>query len=178
MGYLNSERPPEKWSNSWFKLFVERLRTAVNNLSESNFPNAVSGTIIKNGTLSLKAAPLFEIQVPVLALAAPISITSLAASPSILGGYIYSNPMWKATGCTCMLEVTGASGDTSTTFTLEIHGTDGKLCEVVLTAGAAEWKRSASFQTPTTGQTLVLKAYTSNAAKPGTIVSAKLIVSA
>lgn len=77
-----------------------------------------------------------------------------------------------------MLEVTGASGDTSTTFTLEIHGTDGKLCEVVLTAGAAEWKRSASFQTPTTGQTLVLKAYTSNAAKPGTIVSAKLIVSA
>lgn len=41
MGWLSSERPPKQWSPGYFKEFVERLRTALNFLDVSNFPNGV-----------------------------------------------------------------------------------------------------------------------------------------
>ena len=48
MGYLNTEKPPEKWSPAWFKLFLEKVRTAVNFLDEENFPEGLSGLILKD----------------------------------------------------------------------------------------------------------------------------------
>ena len=53
---------------------------------------------------------------------------------------------------------------------------NGKLAEVTTNAGTIEFLRSAEFNPPEEGQTLLVKAKTSDTTKAANLLSARLII--
>ncbi len=187
MGWLNSEKPPSKWNAAYFKMFVEKLRLAVNNLDQNNFPDGINGLLINNNSISynaltgmglltkLKSLAGVEFQYIFFAVAEPHTIVS--TTPINVGGYIfYDDVLFTNENAKLYFEVTGASFDNTTTATFELHGVDGILAEITVDTGILEWKRTEAFTAPTGSQTLLVKAKTSDANKPAGILSARLII--
>lgn len=187
MGYLNTEKPPEKWSSAWFRMFVERLKLAVNDIDLNNFPTGINGSLINKSTLAfdsigdsyflekLRRLNGIEIQHVFFAVAEPYTINTITLSN--VGGYVYLDDiLLDSEHIKLYFEVTAASSDNTSTATIELHGVDGKLAEVSTNKGQIEWLRSETFITPTVSQTLLVKAKTSNASKPAGLLSAKLII--
>lgn len=174
MGYLNSEKPPGKWSPSFFKMFVERLRTAVNYLDSTNFPEGLEGFIIKDRTVTPKKLTGLLLRYSILALAEPFSTTSTTLVN--VGGYLPWDTVW-GDNVTLMLEVVGTTGDPTATATFELHGIEGKIAEVSTSSGDVEVMQSPTFEPPSVGQTLLLKMKTSNATYPASVLSATVLVS-
>lgn len=173
MGWINSEKPPEKWSASYFKMFVEKLRTAVNYLDSSNFPDGVNGIWLKAKSVPVSALVGLEFNQTLIALATPHTVA--ATTLTNVGGYLVWDSMW-GSAVSLKLEIVGGSGHSSATATFELHGTAGKLTEVTSNAGTIQWLRSAAFDPPADSQTLVLKVKTSNATYPTNLLTARLII--
>lgn len=58
MAYLDSERPPEKYSARYIRDMVERIRTAVNSIGRGNFRSGITGEMmsedfVKSGMIML-----------------------------------------------------------------------------------------------------------------------------
>lgn len=175
MGWLATEKAPEKWSSAYFKLFVERLRTALNNIDESNFPEGIPGSLIKPRTVNTGALTSFEYEQVFIALAVPYTTASLTSVN--VGGSVQWNPSAWGTGTVkLMLDVVGGIANTNAIATFEVHGVDGVLASISTQVAALANYRSAVFSPPTTGQTLVLKIKTNNASYTAQIVSARLII--
>ena len=173
MGFLPPEKAPDKWSASYFKMFVERLRTAINYMDSNNFPDGIDGSLIKSKTLGLSKMWGFEFQQTIIALATIHSVTSTTLTN--VGGYLAWNPLW-GSSVALLFEIVGGVSNSLGTATFELHGMDGKLAEVTSDAGNIEWLRSAEFEPPTVGQTLLVKVKTSNASYPAQLLSARLII--
>jgi len=187
MGYLVSEKPPEKWSAAFFKMYVERLRIAVNNIDANNFPEGLDGNLLNESSVwytklygmgyltKLKDLSGIELQNTIFALAEPFTIAS--ATLTNVGGYIlYDETLWNKENVQLMFEVVGASYDATSVATFELYGVNGMIAQVTVDTGDIEWKRSEAFTAPTDGQTLLVKAKTSDAAKPASVLSARLII--
>lgn len=174
MGWLKSEKPPRKYDNAYVKMLVERIRTSVNFLDETNFPNGIEGSIIKAKTLPLSAIAQGEWHIPIISLATAYTTTS--TSLVNVGPYAYWSPIAWGSGHKGYLEVTGGSVDPSATATFELHGVNGKIAECTSNSGSYEWLRSESFDLPSQAQTLLLKMKTSNASYSAGILGAKIII--
>lgn len=173
MGYLNSEKPPSKWSPSFFKMFVERVRTAINYIDSTNFPDGLDGFIIKDRTIPVSKLTGMVMRHTMLSLATQHTTTSTTLTN--VGGYLSWENIW-GENVTLALEVVGSISDATAEATFELHGIDGKLAEVKATTGSVEVLRSENFEPPSVGQTLLLKMKTSNATYPAGILSATLIL--
>lgn len=173
MGWLNSEKPPNKWSAAYFKMFVEKLRTAINYIDTNNFPNGLHGTVINDKSVGLNKLNGLEFNHTLVALAEPYSTTS--TSPTNVGGYYSFDTVWRDK-VEFKLEITGSISSASGEATFELHGVDGVLATVVTTDGGMEVLRSEAFDPPSESQTFVLKMKTSNASYTAYLLSAKLII--
>lgn len=186
MGYLPSEKPPAKWSAAYFKMFVEKLRVAVNDLDINNFPTGINGYLINDRTVAwskligmgflntLKELEGIELQQTIIALAYPYAITTITADS--VGGYVMYSSVFNKPNVKLIFEVVGGSKDATSTATFELHGINGKLAEVTTNAGTIEFLRSAEFNPPEEGQTLLVKAKTSDTTKAANLLSARLII--
>ena len=68
MAYLDSERPPDNYSPSYFRGFVERIREAINFLDRNNFPNGLEGDIIQEKSIPGNRLSYFpRITIPLVA---------------------------------------------------------------------------------------------------------------
>jgi len=175
MGWLNSEKSPDKWSASYFKLFVERLRLAVNNIDDSNFPEGLDGNIIKSHTVQTGALANFSYEQVFFSQATPY--TTVSTTAVTVGTLVQWNPSaWGSGTVKVMLEVVGGVANATATATFEVWGIAGKLATVTTQATSLGLSRSVSFSPPTESQTLIVKAYTSNASYSAQALSAKLII--
>jgi len=177
MGWLNSEKPPEKWSQAYFVRFVERLRTAVNYISTENFPDGISGALLETRSVYLKTKITgyggLNFQEDFFALALGLSVT--ATTLTGLGASVLWNSAWK-NYAKLYLEVSGYVANASYPATVEVHGTSGALLSEQITATTMtrhEWELTTL---PTESMTLVFKTLVANATYPLTILSARLIL--
>lgn len=173
MGWLNTERPPSKWSAAFFAGFVERLRTAVNYLDSNNFLGGLDGGVINNGTLPLSKISGVEFQHTFFALAE--AYTTASTSLVTVGGYLSWDNIW-GDAVELKLEVVGGSSNVLATATFELHGVDGILASVTSNTGNIELLRSAAFTAPTISQTFLVKVKTSNGTYTANALSARLII--
>ena len=175
MGYLATEKAPEKWSAAYFKLFVERLRTAVNNIDASNFPDGINGGMIKDRTVTTGALVNFAYEQTFFAQTTPYTTTSTTSVQA--GPLVQWNPStWGQGKVKMILEVMGASANASATATFELVGADGLLQTITTTSTAFQSLRSQAFSPPENAQTLAIKVKTSNASYSAQALSAKLII--
>jgi hypothetical protein len=175
MGYLNTEKPPEKWSPAWFKLFLEKVRTAVNFLDEDNFPDGISGLILKDksvpfGKLSLTGLFFF---LDFFTLALPTAIAATAYTN--LGGSLLWSPKW-ASVADVFLEYTAYITNASAPCDVKLVGVDGTVTEHTLTNTAIQRFEMPLATMPATTSTLIFQGKTSNATYPLTIISARIIL--
>jgi hypothetical protein len=178
MGYLNSEKPPAKYSAAYLKMFVERVRQALNYLDSNNFPNGLLGSIIKDKSLPLTKLTQGEWRFPIIAQASPYTTTSTTLVN--VGQYIYWSPSSFPTTAKLYLEITGSSGGVYTA-TFELWGKDSGGADVLMTSinassGVYEVLRSESFTPPTVSQAMLLKIKTGSASIPVGILGANLII--
>lgn len=174
MGYLNGEKPPDKITGPYIKAFVERLRTALNYLDDSNFPDGINGTLLRGRSVPIGALSGFTIYVPIIGLAVAHTVT--ATTLTNVGGYVlWDSNVW-GSGVNVQLEICGGSTNASATATFELHGLSGLLATVTSNTGAIELKRSTAFPAPTTSQTLLVKMMTSNATYASSLLTARLVV--
>lgn len=175
MGWLNAERPPDKYSAAYIKLFVERLRTAVNYIDENNFPNPLNAdAILKDKTLGLTKLYGVEFQHTLLTLATPH--TSDKEELVNVGPFYHWSNVW-GNNVKLVFEVTGGSQHEDATATFELHGADGLLASVESKEGAKlEFLRSEEFDPPGVSQTFLVKMKTSDSTHAAMILGARLII--
>jgi hypothetical protein len=178
MGWLASEKPPDKYSSAYFKMLVERLRTALNFLSEENFSSGLSGSIINDRSLAMSkltgygGLPLYEDFFTLMQ-----SETITATTLSAFGSSVLFDPLM-STLANVYLEVTCSAADATHACTVEVHSPNGALLSQSIT-DATFSRREFQIPTnslPTAPCTLVFKASVSNATYPLTILSARLIL--
>jgi hypothetical protein len=174
VGWLNSEKPPAKWDAGYFKLFVEKMRTAVNYIDANNFKEGIFGAWIKDKSITMGKliGGMFEIGLISLATA----FTSTSTTVVNASGLSHWESNTFPSTARCYLEVTGTSSNSAATATFELHGASGILATVTTSSGAFEWLRSVSFEPPTVSQTLVLKVKTSNASYMVGVLNAKVVI--
>lgn len=177
MGWLNSEKPPEKWSQSYFKMCIERIRTAVNYLDSENFPDGINGSGLVNRSVSLKSKITgyggLVFQQDFFAQALGVGVATIALTS--LGSSVLWTPLWK-NYAKVYLEVTGYVADATYPATVEVHGTSGAISSHQITATSMtrhEWEITSM---PTSDMTLVFKSLVANGTYPLTILSARLIL--
>lgn len=191
MGWLNSERPPERYERAFIRMMVERIRTAVNFMDDSNFPNGVSGHLLRGSvagnlltgnvsgnllnarSVTFQKVSSMEFEKVLVALAVPHVITATALTT--VSGLVTYNPL-AAIGATIVFEVCGSSSASSATATFELHGASGLLASVSTTATAFTSIRSAAFPAPPEGQTMLVRARTSHAGQSAGLLSARIVI--
>ena len=173
MGWLNTERPPEKYDKSYIKMFAERIRTAINFMDESNFPHGLTGAVLASKSVPFNALSGYELQLPIVALATPFTTTSTTLVN--VGGFLFWSAVWSG-NVQMALEVTGASGSAAATATFELHGASGLLRQITTATGTYECLRTSFVDPPVESQTMILRMRTNNASLATGILSAKLIL--
>ena len=177
MGWLNTEKPPEKWSQSYFKMFVERVRTAVNYLDSTNFPDGISGILIKDRSISINPkltgyGGMYFSQ-DFFALAATMSST--ATTLTSYGSAILWSPTWN-NFANMALEVTAYVANASYPATVEVHGTAGAVVSQELTNTTLQRIEIPITSMPSGLETVVFKAKVANASYAVNILSARLLI--
>lgn len=176
MSWLNSERPPDRWSPAYFKIFVERLRTAVNYLDATNFPSGLSGSMITNRSVILKKITGYGglvLQQDFFAVPTPATLTTTELTS--FGSPVLWSPGWNSLA-TAHLEITACVADASHPATVEVKSADGTILTQQVsdvTLQRYEWPIDPM---PTEGTTLVFRASVSDVNYPLTILSARLIL--
>ena len=177
MGWLNTEKPPEKWSQSYFKMFVERVRTALNYLDSTNFPDGISGILITDRSISLNPKVTgyggMYISQDFFALlnTTPITATTLTS----YGSAILWSPTWN-NYANMALEVTCYVTNASYPATVELHGTAGAVVSESITNTALQRIEIPITAMPSGMETVVFKASVANASYALNIMSARLLI--
>ena len=174
MGWLNSEKPPNRYDAAYLKLLVEKLRLAINFMDENNFPNGINGTIIQQRSIPMAALSQGEWHIPIVALANPITTTSTTLVN--VGPFVYWSPQAWSSGASVFLEVTGGAIAEGATARFEIHGTGGMIGFVESSEAGYRWLRSTKLEMPKESQTLLMKYKTSNASVATGLLGARLII--
>lgn len=177
MGWLNTEKPPEKWSQSYFKMFVERVRTAINYLDTTNFPDGISGILITDRSISLNPKVTgyggMYISQDFFALlnTTPVTATTLTS----YGSAILWSPTWN-NYANMALEVTCYVANASYPATVELHGTAGAVVSQSITNTALQRIEIPIAEMPSGMETVVFKAKVDNASYALNIMSARLLI--
>lgn len=177
MGWLNVEKPPEKWSAAYFKMFVERVRTALNFLDTSNFPDGISGLWLRDRTLPIhtKCTGYGGLVIPhdFFATAAATSVTATASTA--YGSPVLWTPQWTKFG-TPYLEVTCYVANATRVGTMEVYSTDGLVGTIACDSTAITRLELPLTALPTVDSTLTFKAKANHASYPLYIFSARIII--
>lgn len=177
MGWLNTEKPPEKWSQSYFKMFVERVRTALNYLDSTNFPDGISGILITDRSISLNPKVTgyggMYISQDFFALlnTTPVTATTLTS----YGSAILWSPTWN-NYANMALEVTCFVANASYPATVELHGTAGAVVSQSITNTTLQRIEIPITAMPSGMETVVFKARVANASYALNIMSARLLI--
>lgn len=177
MGWLNVEKPPDKWSSSYFKMFVERVRTALNYLDSENFPDGMSGLWLRDRTVPLYSKGTgyggLVISHDFFSQATGVSVT--ATTLTSYGAPVLWAPQW-ARFARAYLEVTCNVANASYPGTVEVHSVNGLACSATCSSTAVERIEVLIEDVPTEDSTLIFKARAAHASYPLTILSARIIL--
>jgi len=175
MGHLASSRPPERYSATFIRALVERIRTAFNFLDESNFPapGLNASAILQPRTLSTDTLMQGEFHLPLVGLANIFTTTSTTfvdCSPFALW-----NPLAWGAQSSLWLEVTGGP-QTAGTAEFRLVGAAGANIVTLPTSAVGNTRLLVQVTKPSTLQNLSLQMRTTNGAVQAGIRGAKLIV--
>lgn len=177
MGYLNSEKFPDKYTPAFMKLWVERIRTAVNYIDATNFPRGLNGSVIVDRSLSLltKVTGYAGLVIGADFFTTPLYHELNATSYTGLGGLVLWSPTWK-TIANIFLEVTLSVADASYPADIKLVGAGGDVYtfEEISTIQVRREFDITSVM-PATGTTIAFQAKVDNATYPVYINSARLI---
>ena len=181
--FLKLLPPPPQYLRQFFQLMFVTVETAVNYLTEQNFPNPLDGdTLIKTGTLSGSALKNDSVAVGKLAwqewvahtfvaLMMPFSTTDTAG---VNGGDYFGWDPTKFPGGKWYLEASMAVANSAATATLTLVGA-ADIGSITTTNTTLTRVRSGALTMPTTAQNLWVKLKTSNASYAAMLAGAKLI---
>ena len=177
MGYLSSEKPPEKWSSSYFKKFIERLRTAINYIDSENFPEGINGVLLKPRSVSLRNTVSgyggLVFNQDFFAGHTAIEITSIENGS--VGGTILWSPAWTQYA-KVFLEVTAYVSNENYPGTVGIRGAYGDIISQEITNTALARHEWEIEEPPDLDMTLVFRCNAQDEDYPLTILSARLIL--
>jgi len=175
MGWLKpATKIPPQWDAMFMRKLVERIRTALNFIDEGNFPNGISGTVVKDNTLDVTKLSGLHFTIPIVALGTGFTTTS--TSLVAVGGavpWVFS--AWQDT-VQLSLFVTGGSSHASAIATYELHGVDGLLASCTIQSATYTTAQSALIDAPIADQNLVLKIKTDNGSYAAGITNALLLI--
>ena len=175
MGTLGTERPPERYTARYMRLFAERVRTAVNHMHENNFPRALNAGIISPKTVSLNHLFQGEFHLPLVLLSTAFTTTS-GTNVNCSSFLLWSPTAWGTTS-RVFFEVTGGGVSGGAHAVFEVHGTAGVVVSITTTAsGVYDFYRSPAFTPPTTGQTLILRMRSTIAGQTAGLMGARLVI--
>lgn len=178
MGWLNTEKPPEKWSNAYFRQFIERLRTAINYLDVENFPEGLNGSILKSQTVSYDSLLGFSgIDIHYDFFALPTLNTVTSTTLTVLGSGVVWKPAYEQIA-DVYLEFTAGALNASYSCDVQVIGIEGVIAgsEQTITDTTLKRYEVKLSGLPKNTSTLLFKARTSNASYGLTIMSARIIL--
>lgn len=168
-------------ANILFQLFT-MIEKAVNYLDENNFPNQVSGDIIKNGTLpgsaledysvSMKKLGWREIPIPLVLPATPATTTSTTGAN--FGGYFAWIPSAYPGDGKWYLEASMAISNASGTATCTLKGSSD-FASVATQSTSLALVRSTEIKMPTSNENLWIVLKTDNSNYIASLAGARLI---
>ena len=173
MSWLNTEKPPKKYDPSYMKLFVERIRTAINFLDSSNFPRGLRGSVIDDKSVNIGKLNGVHFVLPIINIATPY-VTNSTLVP--IGGYVKWDTLTWFDRTKCKLVVTArvTAGTGEVRLVDDLSGTVETL-EVTNTA--FDVIESAEFFTiPITVSALVLGVGVNDVANDIEILSANIYI--
>lgn len=174
MGYLRSARPPSRYDPSYLKTLVETIRTAVNFLDTSNFPDdGLPATIIRDRTVSLKKMAQGEFHIPLVLLAE--AFTTVSTTWTLCSGFIQWNLTSWGTECGITLEVTGGPLTTGTAE-FRLLGASNTVIATITTSDVGLIYCSAPVVAPTGSQPMLLQMRTTDASVTAALLNARLVI--
>lgn len=179
MGHLKEFKVPEKYSTKWLWDLIQQIRSAVNTMHDSNFPEeGLTGSkIVRDHTLPVKKLSGGEFHLPFVALGEAITTTD--TNWRNVGGIVVYDPNLWGEVSALVFDVTGgpAGSGASASFRIVDSG-QGEL--VAVTANLSGYSRYTATvpanKVPKTAQALLVQYKTSNASVAAGLVSARLIV--
>lgn len=174
MSWLKSlAKVPGKYDAAYLKLLIERIRTAVNFIDDTNFPKGIEGSWINDGTIVSKKLGSTMWYLPILALREGTYTANTEAVT--ISGFIPWSTAW-GSNVKIRLEATITSTNESAVCTVTLEGAGGTLITLTSSKGAWELKQSDFIPAPLASQTMVLKMKTSNAGYNAGILHAMLTI--
>lgn len=173
MGYLNVARPPTKYRAGYIKTLVEDIRTALNYLDETNFPNGLDADILKEKSIFPSKLYGLHFVIPIINLIE--AYTTNSTSPLQIGGYIkWDTPVWyDRVQCKLVLSARVTAG-TGTVRVVDNLG--GVITTVPITNTDQGVVESELFDVPVTVTSLTLDAYVDATANSLELVTANFYV--
>ncbi|MGI6124518.1 MAG: hypothetical protein ACOYIG_10115, partial [Acetivibrionales bacterium] len=93
MAWMRSiKKIPDKYDPAFFKLLIERIRTAVNHMEQSNFPQGINGLWLNDKTVTPRKLVSTMWYIPIIAQASGTYVTSTTAAS--IGGFIHWSAIW------------------------------------------------------------------------------------
>lgn len=165
---------PKQYDPAQFKMIIERIRTAVNFLDGSNFPNGLDGGLLNENSIDPTKLTGCAWVVPILALAD--AKTTVSTDGISVGGFIqWSAAIW-GINVQCYLQVTGNIANAAATATFTLHSTTGVLATCTTQSTDFVALQSIGFIPPIASQSIVFKMKTSNASYAASVLNANLII--
>ncbi len=178
MGHIKEFRIPEKYDTKWMWNLLQSIRTAVNNLEDTNFPKSglTGGRIIREHSLPVNRLTSGEFHLPFVALGSQITTTS--TSFTNVGGIVVYDPVMWGDVAALVFDVTGGPAASATATFRIIDGASREIVSISATApGSSRYTATVpSDKVPTTSQPLIVQYKTSDSAVAAGLVSARLIV--
>lgn len=176
MGFLNSEKFPDTYKPAFFKLWVERLRTAINYLDATNFPNGLSGNVITDRSLPLgKVTGLDGLVIGADFFTTPTYHSVSDTTFTGVGALVLWSPTWKTVG-TIALEVTCSVENTAYPATIKLVSGAGDVYSFVESSNTQVRREfDVTSVMPATAGTLAIYAKVDDAGHPLYINSARLL---
>ena len=174
MAHLDLGPARKEYAPKTLFLFFERIKTALNYLDKTNFPNKINGDdILKDLSTSLKKLKQ-RIYIYTLFTGSPLYQTTSTTAVGV-AGYFPWNPADFDAGGAWYFEADIAIVDAASIATCELHGASGIIKSVTTQSTALVRVRSTEVTMPATATDMWIKLKTSNASHTASLGGAKLI---
>jgi hypothetical protein len=182
MGWLDTGPPQREYTPKLIYRILRSIEHAVNYMTEQNFKNGISGTVINPGTLpgntiakgqlTLGQLNWKEWPIPLILLATPFTTNSEEGEN--IGGYFSWHPL-NYPGGDWYLEASISSENTAAIATVTVRGS-GEYGSASTNETDLKLVRSTKLSLPQSkGETIWLTLKTSNSNYSASLVSARLI---
>lgn len=176
MGQFKHKPIPERWAPRWLWDLVTSLQTAINALSEVNFPSPLDGdTVVAKNTMDPNRLMYGEWVVGVL-LALSSSYTTTSTVLVAVGPLLYFDKLrWPYAATSFYLEITAGPGGVGGNTVVELHDATGAVASQTVTVVGQGRYRVQFSRLPTNSETLQIKIRTTNGAVTAGITGASVV---